>query len=71
MIITYILATKFFKMSVLNALASITGGMTSTPALGALIQVSGTDDIANAYAASYPAALVTIVIIVKVIIMFI
>lgn len=71
MIIAYILATKYFKMNVFNALASITGGMTSTPALGALIQVSGTDDVANAYAASYPVALVTIVVIVKIIVMFI
>ena len=71
MIIAYILATKLFKMSIFNALASITGGMTSTPALGVLIQVSGTDDVANAYAASYPVALVTIVIIVKVIVMFV
>ena len=28
--------------------------MTSTPALGTLIAVAGTDDVASAYAATYP-----------------
>lgn len=43
-------------------LGSITGGMTSTPALGALISTAGTDDVASAYAATYPFALVLIVV---------
>ncbi|MBE5753635.1 MAG: permease, partial [Clostridiales bacterium] len=46
----------------LNSLGSITGGMTSTPALGSLISVAGTDDVASAYAATYPIALVLIVV---------
>ncbi|MBQ0036918.1 MAG: YidE/YbjL duplication [Firmicutes bacterium] len=70
MIVGYIVATKLFKMNLFNALGSITGGMTSTPALGALIQTTGTDDVASAYAASYPIALVTVVIVVKLIVMF-
>ena len=36
--------------------------MTSTPALGTLIGVSGTDDVASAYAATYPVALVLVVL---------
>ena len=40
---------------------SITGGMTSTPALGTLIGVAGTDDVASAYASTYPIALVLVV----------
>ena len=45
-----------------NNLGSLTGGMTSTPALGTLVAVSGTDDVAAAYAATYPVALVLIVL---------
>ena len=36
--------------------------MTSTPALGALIQSSGTSNVASAYAATYPIALVSVVL---------
>ena len=36
--------------------------MTSTPALGTLINTSGTEDVATAYAATYPIALVAIVV---------
>ena len=50
------------KLSLLNNLGSITGGMTSTPALGTLISVAGTDDVASAYAATYPIALVSVVL---------
>jgi putative transport protein len=36
--------------------------MTSTPALGTLINVSGTEDVASAYAATYPFALIAVVV---------
>jgi putative transport protein len=49
-------------------LGSITGGMTSTPALGALISTAGTDDVASAYAATYPFALVLFVVSCKLIV---
>ena len=62
MIIGYVVARKLLKMSMLNALGSITGGMTSTPALGTLINVAGTDDVAAAYASTYPVALVLVVL---------
>lgn len=62
MIIGYFVARKLLKMSMLNALGSITGGMTSTPALGTLIGVAGTDDVAAAYASTYPVALVLVVL---------
>lgn len=61
MICGYLFARYALKLSLLNNLGSITGGMTSTPALGALISVAGTDDVASAYAATYPAALVLVV----------
>ena len=44
--------------------------MTSTPALGTLIGTAGTEDVASAYAATYPIALISIVIASKLIIQF-
>lgn len=63
MIIGYIFAKYVLKMNLLNILGSITGGMTSTPALGTLIGVSGTEDVAAAYAATYPIALIVVVLV--------
>ncbi|MBR1586637.1 MAG: permease [Clostridia bacterium] len=62
MLVGSILARKVFRMNVLDMLGSICGGMTSTPALGTLIQVSGTDDVAASYAATYPVALAMVVL---------
>jgi len=67
MIIGFVFAKYVFKLSVFNNLGSITGGMTSTPALGALISTAGTDDVASAYAATYPVALVCVVLVAKII----
>lgn len=69
MLIGFVFAKYVFKLSIFNCLGSITGGMTSTPALGALISTAGTDDVASAYAATYPIALVAVVIMVKVLVM--
>ena len=69
MIVGYIIARYVFKLSILNNLGSITGGMTSTPALGTLIATAGTDEVSAAYAATYPFALVSIVLAAKIIIM--
>ena len=62
MIVGFLLGKFVFKLSIFNNLGSITGGMTSTPALGSLISVAGTDDVSSAYAATYPFALVLIVV---------
>ena len=62
MIVGYLFAKKICKLPLLNNLGSITGGMTSTPALGTLIGVAGTDDVAGAYASTYPIALVLVVL---------
>lgn len=70
MIIGYVFAKFVLKMPLLNNLGSITGGMTSTPALGTLISVAGTEDVASAYAATYPVALISVVVASKLIIMF-
>ncbi len=62
MIVGFILGSKVLKLPLLNNLGSITGGMTSTPALGTLINTAETDDVAGAYASTYPIALVLIVL---------
>lgn len=63
MIVGFIFAKYVLKLSLLNNLGSITGGMTSTPALGTLIGTAGTENVASAYAATYPVALISVVII--------
>lgn len=63
LIIGYLFAKYVLKLSLLNNLGSITGGMTSTPALGTLIGVAGTEDVASAYAATYPIALIAVVLV--------
>ncbi len=68
MVVGFILGKFVFKLSIFNNLGSITGGMTSTPALGSLISVAGTDDVSSAYAATYPFALVLIVVACKIIV---
>lgn len=67
MIVGYFAAAKVFKFSLFNCLGSVCGGMTSTPALGTLIQVAGTDDVASAYAATYPVALALVVLMTQLI----
>jgi len=62
MIVGYILAVKVFKIDVLSALGSICGGMTSTPALGTLMAVTKTEAVAISYAATYPLALIMVVL---------
>ncbi len=63
MIIGFIFAKYVLKLSLLNNLGSLTGGMTSTPALGTLIGTAGTEDVAAAYAATYPIALIPVVLV--------
>ena len=63
MVVGYIFARYVLKINMLNTLGSITGGMTSTPALGTLIHVAGTEDVAAAYAATYPIALIAVVLV--------
>ncbi len=63
MIIGFLFAKYVLKLSLLNNLGSITGGMTSTPALGTLIGVAGTEDVVAAYAATYPIALIVVVLV--------
>lgn len=68
LIVGYFFARYVLKLSLLNNLGSITGGMTSTPALGTLISTAGTENVASAYAATYPMALIAVVIVSQVLI---
>lgn len=63
MIIGFIVAMKIVKLQLMNALGCITGGMTSTPALGTLIKVAKSEAVASAYAATYPIALISVVLV--------
>ena len=63
MIVGFVFAKYVLRLSLLNNLGSLTGAMTSTPALGTLIGVSKTDDVASAYAATYPIALIAVVLV--------
>ena len=62
MIVGFVIGKYVLKLPLLNNLGSITGGMTSTPALGTLISTAETDDVASAYTSTYPIALILIVL---------
>ena len=62
MIIGFIVAYKGMKLPLLNCLGGITGGMTSTPALGVIINTCKTENVAGAYASTYPISLILIVL---------
>ncbi len=66
----YLFARFVLRLSLLNNLGSITGGMTSTPALGTLINTAGTEDVASAYASTYPVALIAVVVVSQILIIF-
>lgn len=68
MVLGFFFAKYVLRMKLLNNLGSITGGMTSTPALGTLINVAGTEDVAAAYAATYPISLIAVVLVSQLII---
>ena len=62
LIIGFFFNKYVLKLCLLNNLGSLTGAMTSTPALGTLINVSKTDNIGNPYAATYPISLISVVL---------
>ena len=63
MVVTFYIATKYMHLLTMDALGALCGGMTSTPALGSLITVSNSDYVTMAYVATYPVALVMIVVL--------
>lgn len=63
MTVGYFVAVKMFGLDIFNTLGSICGGMTSTPALGVLISETRTDYVSLPYAATYPVALILVVLV--------
>ena len=64
----YFVSRKLLRLPLLNGLGSLTASMTSTPALAMLVELSGTDDVAAPYAATYPIALITLVLTMQVLV---
>ena len=62
LILGFIFCKFALRLCLLNNLGSLTGGMTSTPALGTLISVAQTDQVGAAYAATYPISLISVVL---------
>lgn len=68
LIVAWPIATKVFKMNVLQALGGICGGMTSTPALGAITAKTDSQIPVISYVSAYPVALIVMIIISKILI---
>lgn len=62
MICACLIARFLIRIDTLTTLGSVCGGMTSTPALGALISLCKSEDVAASYAATYPFALICVVL---------
>lgn len=58
----FILGRYIWKMNWILLSGAICGGMTSTPGLGAAIDATGSDEVAAGYGATYPFALLFMVI---------
>jgi putative transport protein len=71
LIVAWPIATKFFKMNALQALGGICGGMTSTPALGAITAKTDSTIPVVSYVSAYPVALIIMIIISKILIQII
>ena len=62
----FLLSFRLLRLPLLNSLAAMTGGMTCSASLAALIQTAGTDDVTASYATAYPIALVGMVLAMQV-----
>ena len=61
-IIGYLVGRYIFRLNWIMLVGALCGGMTSTPGLGAAIEVVGSDEPAAGYGAIYPFALLGMVI---------
>ena len=66
----YVLARKLLGMSLTETLGGICGGMTSTPALGAITAQTDKQSPVIAYATAYPLALLLMTVLSKILIMY-
>ncbi|MBS4534699.1 hypothetical protein GOQ29_03615 [Clostridium sp. D2Q-14] len=62
MLIGFLIGRYVFKLNWLMLSGAICGGMTSTPGLGAAIEAAGSDEPAAGYGATYPFALLGMVL---------
>jgi len=65
MIAGFVLGRLLWHIDLITLMGGITGGMTSTPGLGAAIDFYGTEDIGAGYGAAYPFAIICMVIFAK------
>lgn len=68
LILGWPLARKLFKLDPLQALGGICGGMTSTPALGAITAKTDSQVPVISYVSAYPVALIVMILITKILI---
>lgn len=68
MVVAYALAGPVFKLNPLQALGGICGGMTSTPALGAITAKTDSQLPVVSYATAYPVALIVMTLFAKILI---
>ena len=68
LLVAWPVATRLFKMNPLQALGGICGGMTSTPALGAITEKTDAQAPVISYVSAYPVALIFMIIISKILI---
>lgn len=69
MLVGFFFAKYVLKLDLLNILGAITGGMTSTPALGTLINVTSCEEVSISYASTYPMALMSVILVTQAIIL--
>jgi putative transport protein len=65
LLLTWPIARRLFKMNPLQALGGICGGMTSTPALGAITAKTDSQIPVVSYVSAYPVALVILILVAK------
>jgi len=62
MIVAVFVVLKILKLDIITGLGAICGGMTSTPALAALVDTTSTDEVAIPYAATYPVGMILVIL---------
>ena len=69
MVVGYVLAVVVWDLDWIAAAGAISGGMTSTPGLGAAIDATGTEEVGASYGATYPVALLAKVVFSKLLVL--
>lgn len=64
-LVAFLVGYFIFKLNVVDILGAVTGAMTSTPGLGALIDITDSPSVAASYASTYPLALFLVILLVQ------